>query len=89
MFAFPDWDGSKAFKELVVEVCPVPPIATGRGEDISNPFFILKSLLAISILYQLDYRRAAISSAVKPSATNFSCAVSLAAAFAAIAASLA
>ena len=32
LLAFPAWDGSKEFKELVVEVCPVPPMETGRGD---------------------------------------------------------
>ena len=32
LLVFPAWDGSKEFKVLVVEVCPVPPIETGRGD---------------------------------------------------------
>ena len=56
LFALPVWAGSKEFKVLVVEVCPVPPIDTGSGVWISIPFFTLKSLFAIMSSSHFQYQ---------------------------------
>ncbi len=47
LLAAEDWTGSKAFKALLAEVCPVPPSVNARGSGIVMLFLTLKFLLAI------------------------------------------